>query len=65
MLAMRLYQLTELEQSKIEDEYAELKKSSDYFREILSSNVNLLALVKTELLEMHSKYVSRRMTKIE
>ncbi|MDR1433010.1 MAG: DNA gyrase subunit A [Puniceicoccales bacterium] len=65
ILEMRLYQLTGLERTKIEEEYASLKKLMDYYREILSSNANLLALVKKELLEMRDRYASPRMTKIE
>ncbi|MDR1401781.1 MAG: DNA gyrase subunit A [Puniceicoccales bacterium] len=65
ILEMRLYQLTGLERSKIDDEFEELKKLVDYYREILSSNAHLLALVKKELLEMRDKYSSPRMTKIE
>ncbi|MDR2628394.1 MAG: DNA gyrase subunit A [Puniceicoccales bacterium] len=65
ILEMRLYQLTGLERSKIEDEYAELKKLMDYFRDILASDANLLALVKKELLEMRDKYATPRLTRIE
>ncbi|MDR1413830.1 MAG: DNA gyrase subunit A [Puniceicoccales bacterium] len=65
ILEMRLYQLTGLERGKIEDEFEELRKLMDLYREILSSNTSLLALVKKELLEMRDKYSSPRMTKIE
>ncbi|MDR0693144.1 MAG: DNA gyrase subunit A [Puniceicoccales bacterium] len=65
ILEMRLYQLTGLERSKIEDEYAELKKLMDYFRDILASDANLLALVKKELLEMRDRYASPRLTRVE
>ncbi|MDR3144615.1 MAG: DNA gyrase subunit A [Puniceicoccales bacterium] len=65
ILDMRLYQLTGLERSKIEDEYGELKNLIVYYRGILSSDTNLLALVKKEFLEMRDKYASTRMTKIE
>jgi DNA gyrase subunit A len=65
ILEMRLYQLTGLERSKIEDEYAELKKLIESYNDILSSSVSLLALVRQELLEMRDKYSSPRITKIE
>ncbi|MDR1595660.1 MAG: DNA gyrase subunit A [Puniceicoccales bacterium] len=65
ILEMRLYQLTGIERSKIEEEFGDLKKLINYYREILSSNANLLALVKKELLEMRDKYSSPRVTKIE
>jgi DNA gyrase subunit A len=65
ILEMRLYQLTGLERSKIEDEYGELKKLIDYYQGILSSGANLLALVREELLEMRDKFSSPRKTRIE
>lgn len=65
ILEMRLYQLTGLERNKIEDEFSELQRMIEHYRDILSDDHALLSLVKNELLEMREKYASPRMTQIE
>ena len=64
ILELRLYQLTGLERGKIEAEYLELMKLIEELRGILESEAKLMALIKTELLEMKAKYTSPRRTVI-
>jgi len=64
ILELRLYQLTGLERGKIEAEYLELMKLIAELRAILESESILMALIKTELLEMKAKYTSPRRTEI-
>src|SRR3984885_14070852 len=64
ILELRLYQLTGLERGKIEAEYLKLMKLIAELRGILDSEAKLLALIKSELLEMRAKYASPRKTEI-
>src|SRR4051812_40508331 len=64
ILELRLYQLTGLERGKIEAEYLELLKIVEELRGILESEAKLLALIKSELMEMKAKYTSPRRTEI-
>jgi DNA gyrase subunit A len=64
ILELRLYQLTGLERGKIEEEYLGLMKLIEELRGILDSEAKLLALIKSELLEMRAKYLSPRRTEI-
>jgi DNA gyrase subunit A len=64
ILELRLYQLTGLERGKIEAEYLGLMKLIEELRGILESEAKLLALIKSELLEMRAKYASPRRTEI-
>jgi DNA gyrase subunit A len=64
ILELRLYQLTGLERGKIEAEYLELMKLIAELQGILDSEPVLLALIKTELLELREKYKSPRRTQI-
>ena len=64
ILERRLYQLTGLERGKIEAEYLGLMKLIEELRGILESEAKLLALIKSELLEMRAKHASPRRTEI-
>ena len=61
---MRLGRLSGLEQEKIRDEYNELENKIAGFEEILSSDTNILAVVKEELQEIKQKYGDERHTEI-
>lgn len=61
---MRLGRLSGLEQEKIRDEYNELENKIAGFNEILSSDTNILAVVKEELQEIKQKYGDERHTEI-
>ncbi|MFZ1302226.1 MAG: DNA gyrase subunit A [Candidatus Microsaccharimonas sp.] len=60
ILAMQLRRLTGLERDAIENELNELLKAIKRFEEILADEKEILAIVKTELLEMKEKYGDER-----
>ncbi|MFH1826467.1 MAG: DNA gyrase subunit A [bacterium] len=64
ILDMRLQKLTQLETSKLEEEYAALKKLIGELKALLASRKKLLGLVKSELTEVAKKYAEARTTKL-
>lgn len=64
ILAMQLRRLTGLERQEIEDELAELLKLISELEKILSSEEEILKIIKTELLEMKEKYGDERRSTI-
>jgi DNA gyrase, A subunit len=62
---MRLARLTGLEREKIEEEYAELIKMINYYREVLANERMVYQIIKDELLEIKKKYSDGRRTKIQ
>lgn len=64
ILAMQLRRLTGLERQEIEDELAELLKLISELEKILSSEEEILKIIKTELLEMKDKYGDERRSTI-
>jgi DNA gyrase subunit A len=64
ILDLQLYRLTGLERDKIEEEYAELIKRIAYLQSLLASDKKLMAVVKTELMEVREKYADPRRTDI-
>jgi len=64
ILAMRLQTLAGLERKKIENELAELGELIKKLKKILSSEKNILAVVREELVAMREKYGDERRTKI-
>ncbi|MGN0973373.1 MAG: DNA gyrase subunit A [Bacilli bacterium] len=65
ILEMRLRRLTGLEREKIENELDELLKLIDELKTILSSDANVLAVIKKELLEIKQKFGDERRTNID
>ncbi len=61
---MRLRTLTGLARQDIENEYAELKKTIDYLKGILSDEKKLLGVIQEEILEISAKYGDDRRTSI-
>lgn len=61
---LRLGRLTTLEVEKIEAELAEVRALIAYLQDLLSSEVKLLALVKTEIQALSQKYGDERRTDI-
>jgi DNA gyrase subunit A len=61
---LRLGRLTGLEREKILAEYEEKKEEIARYREILSSEYNILQVVKEELLVIKNKFADERRTKI-
>ena len=64
ILAMQLRRLTGLSREEIENELAELLKAIKRFEEILADEKEILAIIKTELLEMKEKYGDERRSQI-
>ncbi len=64
ILAMQLRTLAGLERKKIEDEYEELQKLIKQLEGILSSEANILKVIREELVEMKEKYGDKRRTQI-
>ncbi len=64
ILAMRLRRLTGLERHELEEEYRELLKQIEFFRTILSSRKNILAVVSSEITAVRDKYGDARRTTI-
>lgn len=64
ILQMQLRQLAGLERQKIEEELAELKKLIAELEAILADEKRILAIIRSELLEMKEKYGDERRTKI-
>ena len=65
ILELKLRRLTGLERGKIEAELKELLILIDELKEILSSDANVLAVVRKELLEVKNKYGDERRTSID
>lgn len=65
ILAMQLRTLAGLERKKIQDEYDELQKIIAALKEILSSEANILKVIREELVEVRDKYGDDRRTRIE
>ncbi|QQS27142.1 DNA gyrase subunit A [bacterium] len=65
ILAMQLRTLAGLERKKIQDEYNELQNTIAKLKEILSSDANILKVIREELLEVREKYGDDRRTQIE
>ena len=65
ILEMKLRRLTGLECEKIENELNELLKTIEKLKEILSSDENILKVIKEELLEIKDKYADERRTNID
>jgi len=62
ILDMRLYQLTGLAIETLENEYNELLIRITYLKELLASRELLLAVIKTELIEVRDKHSVLRRT---
>jgi DNA gyrase subunit A len=64
ILEMRLQRLTGLEQEKILEEYAQINKNIQRFREILAEERLVLDIIKNELTEIEEIYGDKRRTRI-
>ena len=64
ILDMTLRRLTGLERDKIKEEYAELMKTIDYLKLILSDEGLRMQIIKDELLEILAKFGDERRTSI-
>ena len=64
IVQMRLGQLTNMEQTKIEDEIAALHAKIEEYLEILASEPRQLEIVKEEIMQIRNKYADPRRTEI-
>lgn len=64
IIDMRLGRLSGLEQEKLNEEYREIEGKIASFREVLSSDHNVLEVVKAELREIRAQYADERRTEI-
>ena len=65
IVEMRLRQLTGLEQSKLRDEFNELKQTILDLKDILSNKDRRMEIIKTELLDVKEKYGDERRSEIQ
>ncbi|HJJ89998.1 MAG TPA: DNA gyrase subunit A, partial [Methanocorpusculum sp.] len=65
ILKMQLRRLAALEQQKIITELNELQIVINNLNWILSSDSNILSIVKDEIIDIHEKYADKRRTKID
>lgn len=64
ILDMRLQRLTGLERDKIKDEYQELLKMIEYYRQVLDSEPLRMEIIKKELQEIKDNYGDEAKTQI-
>ena len=64
ILDMPLRRLARLERSKVEDEYAEVRKTIAYLEGRLANPTQIFGLIKEEMSEMKAKYADPRRTEI-
>lgn len=65
ILEMRLQRLTAMEKGKIETDLLELKAEITDYLETLGSREKLLAILKSELIEIKTNFATERLTSIE
>ena len=65
IVEMRLRQLTGLEQSKLREEFGELKKAILDLKDILGNKDRRMEIIKTELLDIKEKYGDERRSEIQ
>ncbi len=64
ILDMRLHRLTGLEQEKILEELQQLLAQISRLKEILASEIEILNIIKSELVELRDKFANPRRTEI-
>jgi DNA gyrase subunit A len=64
ILDMRLHRLTGMERDKIMSEYRDILALIQRLKEILASEVEILKIIKTELVEIKDKFSDERRTEI-
>ena len=64
ILEMRLRRLTGLERDKLQDELDGLRRAIAYYEELLADKQKILAVIKSEMLEIKERFADRRRTTI-
>ena len=65
VLDMQLKRLQGLEREKLQNEYDELEKRIEYYRELLTSEEMLKGVLKTELIAIRDRFGDERKTEIQ
>ena len=65
VLDMQLKRLQGLEREKLQNEYDELEKRIEYYRELLASEEMLKGVLKTELIAIRDRFGDERKTEIQ
>lgn len=64
IVEMRLRQLTGLEQDKLRNEYEEILKQIEYFKEVLADESLRMRIIQDELLELKTKFGDKRRSEV-
>lgn len=64
IVEMRLRQLTGLEQDKLRNEYEEILKQIEYFKEVLADESLRMKIIQDELLELKTKFGDKRRSEV-
>ena len=62
ILDMRLARLTGLERERLQEEYQELEKTIAYLKAVLADEKMVLSIIRSEILEIKTKYADPRRT---
>jgi DNA gyrase subunit A len=65
ILDMQLRRLAALERQKIEDEYADVRKTIAYLEDLLAHPAKILALIREDTVRLSDKFGDERRTRIE
>jgi DNA gyrase subunit A len=65
IVEMRLRQLTGLDRQRLQDEFDELMKKIEYFKQLLENESMRMQVIKDEIAEVREKYGDTRKTRIE
>ncbi|MCA6085026.1 DNA gyrase subunit A [Candidatus Endomicrobiellum agilis] len=65
ILEMKIRQLTGLKRKEIDNEYLEIIKLIEELRSILADSSKILAIIKSEILDIKKKYGDKRRTQIQ
>jgi DNA gyrase subunit A len=65
IVEMRLRQLTGLDRQRLQDEFDELMKKIEYFRQLLENEPMRMQVIKDEIAEIRDKYGDERRSRIE
>ncbi|MFO8031317.1 MAG: DNA gyrase subunit A [Desulfohalobiaceae bacterium] len=64
ILDMRLQRLTNMERSKIQEEYQEVLKKIEYLKSVIQNPEVLVQVIRSELEELKSRFANKRLTEI-
>jgi len=65
IIEMRLRQLTGLDRQRLQDEFDELTKKIEYFKQLLANETMRMQVIKDEIAEIRDKYGDERRSRIQ